>query len=61
MTYGPTKRGSTVPKNGKQIDHVDAKSKGGSGTIDNAQVTCATCNNNKSDKPVARKTPKRIE
>jgi len=61
VTYGPTKRGSTVPKNGKQIDHVDAKSKGGSGTIDNAQVTCATCNNNKSDKPVARKTPKRIE
>jgi len=36
-------------KNERQVDHIKAKSKGGSGTPDNGQVLCRDCNNKKSN------------
>ena len=46
------KRGETPPKNEAHGDHKVAKSKGGRGNPDNGQVTCRTCNLEKSnDKP----------
>jgi RHS repeat-associated protein len=51
-TTVPSKKsvaGETTPKNATQIDHIDAKSKGGSGTPDNSQVLCAECNVAKSN------------
>ncbi len=41
--------GVTPNANEWQIDHVFAKSRGGSGTPDNGQVLCRQCNRNKWD------------
>lgn len=50
-TTKPSKseRGVTPPKTDRQIDHIEPKSKGGSGTAENGQVLCRTCNREKSD------------
>lgn len=45
-----SKKGVTPPTTDRQVDHVNPKSKGGSGTADNGQVLCRDCNNKKSDK-----------
>jgi RHS repeat-associated protein len=45
-----SQKGVTPPKNEAHVDHIDAKSKGGSGTPDNGQVLCGPCNIAKSDK-----------
>ena len=42
-------RGQRPPDNEAHVDHVDAKSKGGSGTPENGQVLCRVCNLKKSD------------
>jgi RHS repeat-associated protein len=43
-------KGKTPPGNEAHVDHVDPKSKGGSGTPDNGEVRCRDCNLKKSDK-----------
>jgi hypothetical protein len=43
------KKGVIPAKNETNIDHVEAKSKGGSGTPDNGQVLCRDCNIKKSN------------
>ena len=42
--------GVIPPSNETQVDHVVAKSKGGSGTPNNGQVLCRSCNRKKSNK-----------
>ncbi len=44
-----SKKGVPTPPNAAQVDHVDPKAKNGSGTPNNGQVLCATCNVKKSD------------
>jgi RHS repeat-associated protein len=41
--------GVTPPGNEAQVDHIDAKSKGGAGDPSNGQVLCRDCNIKKSD------------
>ncbi|MFN7241081.1 MAG: HNH endonuclease, partial [Chitinophagales bacterium] len=45
-----SKSGVTPPKTETQVDHINPKSNGGSGTPDNGQVLCRDCNIQKSDK-----------
>jgi RHS repeat-associated protein len=45
-----SKKGVTPPKTDTQVDHIDPKSNGGSGTPENGQVLCRGCNIEKSDK-----------
>jgi hypothetical protein len=42
-------KGETPPDNESHVDHVDPKSKGGSGTPDNGQELCRKCNLDKSN------------
>jgi RHS repeat-associated protein len=42
-------KGVTPPPNEAHVDHIDAKSNGGSGTPDNGQVLCRDCNIKKRD------------
>ena len=44
---GPATKGSTVPRDQGQVDHVRSRASGGSGTPENGQVLCAPCNNTK--------------
>ena len=44
-----SRRGVTPPTNETQVDHIQARANGGSGTPDNAQVLCRTCNRKKWD------------
>ncbi|MEU6352234.1 RHS repeat-associated core domain-containing protein [Streptomyces sp. NPDC047072] len=44
-----SQRGVTPPADEWQIDHIDPKSKGGSGDPSNGQVLCRVCNREKSD------------
>lgn len=48
---GPAAKGSTVPHDQGQVDHVRSRASGGSGTPENGQVLCAPCNNTKSTLP----------
>ncbi len=43
-------RGVTPPSHEGQVDHVTARSKGGSGTPDNGQLLCRDCNLEKSNR-----------
>lgn len=43
-------RGVRPPENEGQVDHVTARSKGGSGTPQNGQILCRDCNREKSNK-----------
>lgn len=45
-----SRKGVTPPSNETHVDHVNAKSKGGSGTPNNGQVLCRKCNLDKSNK-----------
>lgn len=45
-----SQKGITPPRNETQIDHKEPRSKGGSGTADNGQVLCRSCNREKSNK-----------
>lgn len=47
---GRRPRGSKVPDNEGQVDHIFARSKGGNGTCCNGQLLCGPCNRNKGDK-----------
>ncbi|MCS0639222.1 polymorphic toxin-type HINT domain-containing protein [Streptomyces sp. LP05-1] len=44
-----SQRGVTPPENEWQIDHIQPKSRGGSGDPSNGQVLCRVCNREKSD------------
>ena len=54
---GTVVHGVTPPKDETQVDHIDPKSKGGSGTPDNGQVLCRGCNLDKGAKVPETKTP----
>ncbi|MCX4578060.1 HNH endonuclease [Streptomyces sp. NBC_01571] len=41
--------GVTPPESDWQIDHIDPKSRGGSGDPSNGQALCRVCNRDKSD------------
>ena len=43
-------KGVSPPDNEAHIDHIIAKSNGGSGTVENGQVLCRLCNLEKSNK-----------
>lgn len=45
-----SQKGITPPRNETQIDHKEPRSKGGSGTAENGQVLCRSCNREKSNK-----------
>jgi hypothetical protein len=44
--------GRNAPETELEVDHVHARSKGGSDGADNLVTTCRDCNRGKSDKPV---------
>jgi RHS repeat-associated protein len=44
-----SEKGVTPPKTDRQVDHKEAKSKGGSGTAENGQMLCRNCNIKKSN------------
>ncbi|TAG99718.1 MAG: HNH endonuclease [Sphingobacteriales bacterium] len=44
-----SEKGVTPPRNEIQVDHINAKSKGGAGLPSNGQVLCRDCNRKKSD------------
>ncbi|WP_306356773.1 MULTISPECIES: PA14 domain-containing protein [unclassified Nocardia] len=44
-----SKKGVPTDPNSWQVDHIDPKANGGSGTPENGQLLCASCNNWKSD------------
>lgn len=46
-----SERGVTPPKNEAATDHIQARSKGGTNSPDNAAHACRECNGNFSDKP----------
>ncbi|QNJ93270.1 HNH endonuclease [Mycolicibacterium fluoranthenivorans] len=48
---GPATKGSTVPRDQGQVDHIRSRASGGSGTPENGQVLCAPCNNTKRTLP----------
>lgn len=52
-----SQRGVTPPSTDRQVDHIDPKSNGGSGTAENGQVLCRTCNIDKSNKIPEKKKP----
>ena len=43
-------KGVSLPDNEAHVDHIIAKSNGGSGTVENGQVLCRLCNLEKSSK-----------
>ena len=47
---GQSKPGVKPPGNEGQVDHVEPKSKGGSGDPSNGQILCRTCNGSKGNK-----------
>jgi hypothetical protein len=44
-----SQQGVTPPQNEAQVDHINAKSKGGDGAPSNGQVLCRQCNRDKWD------------
>ena len=43
-------KGVSLPDNEAHVDHIIAKSNGGSATVENGQVLCRLCNLEKSNK-----------
>jgi len=52
-------KGETPPSNEGHVDHVDPKSRGGSGTAENGDLLCRGCNLEKSDRPITPPPPPR--